>query len=73
MKTNCLIFLLNKVILSRIFRFYLVFCVIGVWFVISLLWLGVVHRLVATFYLCGGDLNKQNIFDQLNISNYDGY
>ena len=32
---------------------------------------GVVRRLVVTFYLCGGDSDRQDIFDQSKISNYD--
>ena len=70
------IFLLNKVVLPRRFRFHLVFCVVivlsqfgllpsyySVWFVIGLLRRGVVCRLIAAFYLCGGDLDKKNEFD----------
>ena len=65
------------------FNFYLVFCVIvvlsafglspsycDVWFVIALLRRVVVYRLVATFYLCGSDSDRQDIFDQLKILNY---
>ena len=29
-----------------------------------------IRRLVATFYLCEGDSDKQYIFDQSKISNY---
>ena len=65
------IFLLNKVILLRKFRFYLIFCVdvflsafgmlssyYGVWFFICLLQHGVVCRLIVTLYLCEGDSDK---------------
>ena len=37
-----------------------------VWFVVSLLR----RRLIATLYLYGNNLDKQNRFDQLKISNY---
>ena len=60
--------MLNKVIIPRKFRFYLVFHIV---IVVGLLRRGVVHRLVATFYLYRGDSDMQNRFDQLNISNYD--
>ena len=72
-------------VLSQRFRFYLVFCVVvvllafglslsyyDIWFVISLLRCGVVRCLVVALYLCVGDLNRQNGFDQSKISNY-GY
>ena len=32
---------------------------------------GAICRLVASFYLCGGDSDKKDIFDQSKISNYD--
>ena len=62
--------------------FYFIFCVviillmfglssfIDVWFVVGLLQRGVIRRLIAAFYLYEGDLNKQDRFDQSNISNY---
>ena len=43
---------------------------IDVWFVVGLLRRGIVRRLVAMFYLCGGDSDKQGKFDQSKISNY---
>ena len=42
----------------------------GVWFVIGLLQHDVVRRFVAMLYLYGGNLNKQNGFNQSKISNY---
>ena len=63
--------------------FYLIFCVVIIlsafglsssyynfWFAVSLLRRGDVCRLVAEFYLCGSDLDRQNGFDQSKISNY---
>ena len=56
------IFLLNKVVFPQIFRFYLVFLCyrlfIDIWFIVALLQCGVVHHLVATFYLYKGDLDR---------------
>ena len=43
----------------------------GVWFVVGLLRYGVFHCLVLMLYLCGGDLDKQNKFDQPKILDYD--
>ena len=43
---------------------------IDVWFFVDLLQCDVVRHFVATFYLCGGDLDRQNRFDQSKISNY---
>ena len=58
----------------RRFRFYFVF-----WVVIVLSTFGlssfyrrnVVRHLVATLYLCEGDSDRQYIFNQSKISNYD--
>ena len=43
---------------------------IGVWFIIGLLRHNAIHYLVMTFYLCEGDLDKQNGSNQYKISNY---
>ena len=40
------------------------------WFIVSLLQRGVVRRLIAAFYLCEDDLNRQSGFNQTKISNY---
>ena len=32
---------------------------------------GVFHHFIATLYLCKGDSNRQNRFEQSKISNYD--
>ena len=60
-------------VLLQIFRFYFVFCVIIVLSTFGLSSFyrrGVVRHLIAVFYLCGGDSDKQDIFDQSKISNY---
>ena len=56
------------VVVLSVFGLFLSYC--GVWFV-GLLQRGVIRHFVAAFYLFGGDSNKQNEFDQSNISNYD--
>ena len=43
---------------------------IDVWFFVDLLQRDVVRHFVVAFYLCGDDLDRQNIFDQSKISNY---
>ena len=61
-------------VLSRIFGFYFVFCIIVVLLTFGLLSFyrrGVIHHLIAVFYLYGSDSNMQKIFDHLKISNYD--
>ena len=63
---------INKVVLPRRFKFFFL-CYhrfIDVWFVFNFLRHGVVHRLVAAFYLCDDDSDRQNKFDQSKISNY---
>ena len=60
------------VLLQR-FRFYFVFCIFVVLSTFGLLSVYkrcVVRHLVTTFYLYGGDSDKQDRFDQLKISNY---
>ena len=42
-----------------------------VWFIVSLLRRGVVHRFITTLYLYESDLDIQSRFDQSKISNYD--
>ena len=60
----------QRLICRRFIDFY--FSVVLSTFVLSLFYRrGVVRRLVAAFYLCGGDLDRQNKFDQSKISNYD--
>ena len=58
-------------VLPRKFRFYFVFCIVVVLLKFGLSSFyrrGVVRRLVIAFYLCVGDSDKQNRFDQSNIS-----
>ena len=60
------------VLLQR-FRFYFIFCifvVLSTFGFLSVYRCGVVCHLVTMFYLCGGDSDKQDRFDQLKISNY---
>ena len=45
---------------------------IDVWFVVGLLRRGIIRRLVAIFYLCGDDSDRQNRSNPSKISNY-GY
>ena len=54
------VFLLNKVVFPRIFRFYLIFCVIVVLSTFGLLF---DRFLVATFNLCESDSYKKDRFD----------
>ena len=51
--------------LSSSFGLSLSYC--GVWFIVNLLRRDVVRRLVVTRYLCEGDSDKQNGFDQYQI------
>ena len=61
-------------VLSHRFRFYFVFCVVVVLSTFDLssvlLQRGAIYHLVAVFYLCDDDSNRQNRFDQSKISNY---
>ena len=51
--------------------FFCVFIVLSAfWFVVCLLQRDAIHHLVATFYLCGRNSDKQSRFYQSKISNY---
>ena len=56
------------------FKFYFVFCVIVLLstfgLLLALLRCGSIRHLIAVFYSCEGNSNRQGRFDQSNISNY---
>ena len=57
------------------FRFYFIFCIVIVLstfsLLLTLLRYSVIRYFIVPFYLYEDDSNRQNIFDQSNISNYD--
>ena len=56
-------------VLPQKFKFYIIFYVNIIVLMLGLSY-GVIHYLITIFYMCDGDSNKQNIFDQSNISNF---
>ena len=62
--------------LSSFYRCFVCRHFIDIWFVVLLSTFGLfyrrgdVRRFIVTFYLCVSNSNRQNKFDQLNISNY---
>ena len=63
-------YLLNKMVIPRRFRFFCVVVVLLTFGMPSFYRRGVNRRLVAAFYLCPDESNKQGKFDQLKMSNY---